>query len=179
MRVTPGEPTQTHEHSRLSVKRAALHHFPKSCGLFLAIEGGQWYLFDRQEAAVFSDSIIGTMALERSRFNGWKCSVCYKWGKKIKIKQVRGVKFRIYKPWRILNSCINGLRTEFAALHVRGPGRWGSLWVTVFQTTRSFHMRQFGLLHMCASHQTRKKTHTNQKMFLKHFKLSNTQVFLK
>lgn len=47
-------------------------HLPESCGLFLAIEGGQWHLFDRQEAAVFSNSIIGTMALERSRFNGWK-----------------------------------------------------------------------------------------------------------
>lgn len=76
MRVTQGEPTQTHEHSRLSVKPAALHRLPKSCGLFLAIRGGQWHLFDRQEAAVFSNSIIGTMALERSRFDSWKYWVC-------------------------------------------------------------------------------------------------------
>lgn len=79
-----------------------LHHLPKSCGLFLAIGEGQWHLFDRQEAAVFSSSITGTMALERSRFKGWKYSVCWKRGKKkIKVKQVRGVKFRIYKPWSV------------------------------------------------------------------------------
>lgn len=80
-------------------------------------------------------------------------------GQKIKIKRVRGVKFRIYKPWRILNSCIKGLRTEFAALHVRGPGRWGSLWVTVFQSVWSFHMRQFGLLHMRFTSNSKENAH--------------------